>query len=195
MKASEHFKPYITQLIDALVSVDANVLDKVTDELVDAFSNGTDVFVCGNGGSSAISNHWVCDHSKGVCADTGMLPQVQDLSSTSSVITAIANDIGYEEIFAYQLQMKAKPGDVLIAVSSSGNSPNIVKAITKARQLGMVTIALVGFDGGIAKNTAEYVLHVSSDNYGVVEDAHQSLMHIMAQAIRLTHLNKDTIKL
>lgn len=195
MKASEHFKPYITQLIDALISVDAAVLDSITDELVDAFSNGTNVFVCGNGGSSAISNHWVCDHSKGVCTDTGMLPQVQDLSSTSSVITAIANDIGYEEIFSYQLHMKAKSGDILIVVSSSGNSPNIVKAITKARQLGMVTVALVGFDGGIAKNTAEHVLHVKSDNYGVVEDAHQSLMHIMAQSIRLTHLNNDTIKL
>jgi phosphoheptose isomerase len=195
MKASEHFKPYITQLIDALVTVDAKVLDNITDELISAFSNGSDVFVCGNGGSSAISNHWVCDHSKGVCTDTDMLPQVQDLSSTSSVITAIANDIGYEEIFSYQLRMKAKSGDVLIAISSSGNSPNIIKAITKARQLGMVTVALVGFDGGTAKNIADHVIHVNNNNYGVVEDAHQSLMHIIAQSIRLTHLNKETIKL
>lgn len=195
MKASEHFKGYLTQLIDGLVTVDVKVMDQIVDELVQAHSSGTNIFVCGNGGSAAISDHLVCDHSKGVNWDTGFLPQIQSLSSNMSLLTAIANDIGYDEVFSYQLKMKANQGDILIVISSSGNSPNIVKALLHARRAGLKTIALVGFDGGQALNLAEHVLHVNSNNYGIVEDAHQTLMHIMAQSIRLSHLNRHNIKL
>lgn len=195
MKASEHFKSYVTELIDSIVEVDKKALDNAVDLLLSAYANGKDVFTCGNGGSAAISDHFTCDHSKGIHVDTSMLPQVQSLSSNMSLMTAIANDMGYKEVFSYQLIMKANEDDVLVVVSSSGNSPNIVEALGVARQKKMGTIALVGFDGGAAKNLADIVLHVKSNNYGVVEDAHQALMHIMAQSIRLTHLNKDTIKL
>lgn len=195
MKASEHFKDYLTQLIDGLVTVNTKDMDAIVDELITAHSNAKNIFVCGNGGSAAISDHFVCDHSKGVHWDTGFLPQIQNLSSSTSLVTAIANDIGYEEVFRYQLQMKASHGDILVVISSSGNSPNIINALLHARRNLIKTVALVGFDGGQALNLADYVLHVKSNNYGIVEDAHQTLMHIMAQSIRLTHLNKHTIKL
>jgi len=195
MKASEHFKDYVTQLIDGLVELDKKNLDLAVDELVAAYANGKNVFVCGNGGSAAISEHFTCDHSKGVCFDTGMLPQVQSLSSNMSLLTAIANDIGYEKVFSYQLNMKASEGDVLVVVSSSGNSLNIIDALRCAKLKKLSTIALVGFDGGQALNLADIVLHVNNNNYGVVEDAHQAIMHIMAQAIRLSYLNSNTIKL
>lgn len=195
MKASQHFKDYVTQLIDGLVTVNANSLDNVCDELVSAYSNGDNVFVCGNGGSAAISDHFTCDHSKGVHNDTGMLPQVFSLASNMSLVTAIANDIGYDEVFSYQLRMAAKEGDVLIAISSSGNSPNIVNVIETANKKGLITIAIVGFDGGVAAKTARHTIHVNSNNYGVVEDAHQAIMHILAQTIRLSYLNKESIKL
>ena len=195
MKASEHFKEYVTQLIDGLVELDKKNLDLAVDELVAAYANGKNVFVCGNGGSAAISEHFTCDHSKGVCFDTGMLPQVQSLSSNMSLVTAIANDMGYEKVFSHQLNMKANEGDVLVVVSSSGNSPNIVEALRVAKLKKLSTIALVGFDGGEAKELADVVLHVKNNNYGVVEDAHQAIMHIMAQSIRLSYLNRFTIKL
>jgi len=195
MKASEHFNDYVTQLIDGLVELDKKNLDLAVDELVAAYANGKNVFVCGNGGSAAISEHFTCDHSKGICSDTGMLPQVQSLSSNMSLITAIANDIGYEKVFSYQLNMKANEGDVLVVVSSSGNSPNIIDALRCAKLKKLYTIALVGFDGGQALNLADIVLHVKNNNYGVVEDAHQAIMHIMAQSIRLSYLNSNTIKL
>lgn len=195
MKASEHFKNYVTELIDGLVSVDAKQIDSVTEELISAYSNGNNIFVCGNGGSAAIADHFCCDHSKGVHTDTDMLPQIQPLTGNVSTLTAIANDMGYEHVFSYQLKLKAKAHDLLIVISSSGNSSNIVNAIIEARRLGVVVIALVGFDGGYASKNSHMTLHVKSDNYGVVEDSHQALMHIMAQSIRLTHLNKESIKL
>lgn len=195
MKASEHFKNYVTELIDGLVSVDSKQLDNATEELIAAYSNGSNIFVCGNGGSAAIADHFCCDHSKGVHIDTDMLPQIQPLTGNISTVTAIANDMGYEHIFSYQIKMKGKSKDVLITISSSGNSANIINAINEAKRLNMTVIALVGFDGGAAGKAAHMVLHVKSNNYGVVEDGHQALMHIMAQSIRLTHLNKESIKL
>ena len=110
------------------------------------------------------------------------------------MITAVANDISYEDIFSFQLEKYANAGDVLLSVSSSGNSPNIVKAIETAKQMKMLTISFVGFDGGRAKEISEYSLHVNSHNYGICEDAHHVLMHIFAQYLRLNYFD-DVSKL
>lgn len=193
----QYLQEYARTLHDALLSVDNNQIIAATETLRKAYLTNKNVFVCGNGGSAAISDHFHCDHSKGVCYDTGLKPKIQSLSSNISTVTAIANDFSYDEIFAYQLQMKAFPGDVLVTVSSSGNSPNIIRAIEEAKKLNMIVIALSGFNGGESAKLADIVLHVKEDNYGIVEDAHQSLMHVMAQFIRLSHINKsiDEIKL
>ena len=111
---------------------------------------------------------------KGVRTGTDLSPRVISLSTNVELLTAIANDIGYEDVFAYQLQSQAQPGDVLIAVSSSGRSPNIVHALTWARDHGLRTIALTGFGGGDARAMAEVAIHVDSANYGIVEDLHQA---------------------
>lgn len=187
----QYLQEYTNTLHDALLSVDNKQLIAATETLRKAYLTNKNVFVCGNGGSAAISDHFHCDHSKGVCFDTDMKPKIQSLASNLSTITAIANDFSYDEIFAYQLQMKAIPGDVLVTVSSSGNSANIIRAIEEAKKLNMIVIALCGFSGGESAKLADIVLHVKEDNYGIVEDAHQSLMHIMAQFIRLSHINKD----
>lgn len=196
MKASEHFKTYVNKLIDGLVSVDTRELDFVCEMLISAYKKGTPVYVCGNGGSAAISDHFMCDHTKGMHTDTALHARAISLSSNGPTITAIANDIGYDQIYSFQLESlgEIKQG-VLVAISASGNSPNIVNAITAAKRMQMTTIAFVGFDGGKCKKLADFCLHVKSDNYGVVEDAHQSLMHIIAQTVRLSYLNTDTIKL
>lgn len=187
----QYLQEYAKTLHDALLSVDNKQLVAASDILRKAYLTGRNIFVCGNGGSAAISEHFLCDHSKGVCYDTGMLPKVQSLSSSIPIITAIANDFSFEEIYSYQLKMKAIPGDILVVISSSGNSANIIKALEQAKAMDMVTIAMVGFSGGEAAKLADTVLHIKEDNYGIVEDAHQSLMHVIAQFIRVTHLNKD----
>lgn len=138
----QYLEKYAQTLHDALLSVDNNQIIAATDTLRKAYLTNKNVFVCGNGGSASISDHFHCDHSKGVCYDTDMKPKIQALSSNLATITAIANDFSYEEIFSYQLQMKAIPGDVLVTVSSSGNSPNIIRAIEEAKKLDMTVISL-----------------------------------------------------
>lgn len=128
---------------------------------------------------------------KGVRASSHLRPRVQSLSTTIEMITAIGNDIGYEQIFAFQLEALGQSGDVLVAISSSGDSPNIVNALRCAREMSIPSIAMTGFKGGRAAELADISLHVDAHNYGVVEDVHQSLMHILAQYLRHSHLDDE----
>lgn len=140
------------------------------------------VFVGGNGGSAAISNHLTCDFSKG-CSLPEVLPLVtHSLSSNIELITAIANDVSYEDIFSKQLEfMGLKTEDVVILISSSGNSPNIVNASDYAKKIGATLIGLTGFSGGKLKEKADISFHIPVKNYGIVEDCHQAIMHMLAQ--------------
>jgi phosphoheptose isomerase len=180
---------YFERLATAASSVDRGSLSAAAQLLIERAANGSVFFSCGNGGSAAIANHLVCDCMKGVRTGSRLQPKVHSLSTTVEMITAIANDIGQEEIFSYQLAALACPGDVLIAISSSGASPNIVKALRTAREKEVATIAMTGFSGGEAASLADISLHVRAENYGVVEDVHQSLMHILAQFLRHAHLH------
>jgi len=184
---------YARTVAEALASVQPSEIDRAVAELKRAIAAGNLIFSCGNGGSAAIANHLTCDCSKGIATDTTLRPRVMSLSATVELITAIANDIEYAEVFAHQLRNAARPGDVLITISSSGNSENIVRALAWARDNGLVTIALSGFSGGRSAQTADINLHVAAENYGIVEDAHQSLMHIMAQYVRMSEIPSDRV--
>jgi phosphoheptose isomerase len=109
------------------------------------------------------------------------------------VLTAIANDLAFEDVFAYQLETQAGPGDVLFAVSSSGRSANIVRAVTWARDNGLATVALTGFTGGGARAVADVSVHVDSTNYGIIEDLHQTITHALAQYLRQSRMSADAI--
>lgn len=191
----EYIDWYSTAITQGLESVDKLQLEKAVELIQDALKYRDTIYVCGNGGSAAISDHFLCDHSKCIYCDTDKRPKIVSLPSSVATITAIANDINYESIFSYQLEMFADPNDVLITISSSGNSPNIIKALEYGKAQGMRTLAFVGFNGGRAKEIADVTLHVDVNNYGVVEDCHQALMHILAQHIRINQLNKDKITL
>jgi phosphoheptose isomerase len=191
--AASFFDAYAEETARAAKSVDGVALDRAAAILLDAYTSGAGVFTCGNGGSAAIANHLQCDHNKGVRTTTDLLPKVVSLSVNVELLTAIANDISYADVFVYQLQSHAAPGDVLIAVSSSGRSPNIVRALTWARDHGVRTIALTGFDGGDARAVAEVSIHVDGHNYGIVEDLHQAIMHALAQYIRQSRMSADAV--
>jgi D-sedoheptulose 7-phosphate isomerase len=184
---------YFEHLGRAQASVDRGRIEASAELLTRAYAGGGTVFACGNGGSAAISNHLHCDHLKGVQTDTALRPKVVSLSSTIETITAIANDISYDEVFVYQLRTLADPGDVLITVSSSGDSENVVRACQWAKENGVATIAMTGFSGGRTAKLADINLHVAGDNYGVIEDVHQSLMHILAQFIRQAAMQAELI--
>ncbi|HEV2068720.1 MAG TPA: HAD-IIIA family hydrolase [Acidimicrobiales bacterium] len=191
--AATYCQAYFSELTETIGTIDLVAVERAAATLIEAYDRGAAVFACGNGGSASISNHVQCDHLKGVRVGTGLWPRVTSLSCNVELMTAIANDIGYEEVFVYQLQSHARPGDVLVAISSSGQSPNILRALEWSRANGLRTIALTGFSGGEARSSAEISIHVESANYGIVEDAHQSTMHLLAQYIRQSRMSPEVI--
>ena len=192
--ASTYSSDYFGELQRAAASVDMAQMDRAAEVLLGAYLRGGTVFSCGNGGSASIANHLQCDHLKGVRTGTDLLPKVVSLSNNVEVMTAIANDLSYDDVFSFQLESQSRPGDVLVAISSSGRSHNIVNAIEWAGMHGLTTVALTGFDGGRARELAEVALHVDCHNYGVVEDMHQSLMHALAQYVRQSRMAPETLE-
>jgi phosphoheptose isomerase len=191
--AAVYFGAYTEETAAAASSIEPAALDRAAAILLDAYTRGAGVYSCGNGGSAAIANHLQCDHLKGIRTTTDLAPHVVSLSTNIELLTAIANDLSYEDVFTYQLQSQSAPGDVLIAVSSSGRSANIVRALRWGRDHNLRTIALTGFDGGDAREIAEVSIHVDAANYGIVEDVHQAVMHVLAQYIRQSRMTADTI--
>ena len=190
---ADYSSAYFDRLNKAATAIDGEKLQQAADLLASSYGNGASVYSCGNGGSAAIANHLVCDHCKLVRSDTNLHSRVITLSSTIEIITAIGNDISFDEIFSFQLKTLAKPGDILVTISSSGNSPNIVHAVEWAKDNGLKVIALTGFSGGESAHIADINLHVNEENYGIIEDLHQAIMHILAQYIRETHMPPQLI--
>lgn len=184
---------YAEQVAKGFASIDRTRLTRACDMMDVTYAQGGTVYVCGNGGSAAISNHFHCDHLKGIQTDTALKPRVVSLSSTVETLTAIANDISFDEVFAYQLRTMASPGDLLVTVSSSGDSENVVRAATWASENHVTVISFTGFAGGRTAELADVNLHVDADNYGVVEDVHQSIMHVLAQYLRLKNMDAGLI--
>lgn len=192
-RAGSFLDAYGRQLSQAMSSIDLAGIAAAAEILDDAYANDRVVYVCGNGGSASIANHLQCDHVKGVRAGTGLKTRVFSLSTNMELFSAIANDNGYEHVFEFQLQSMARPGDVLLVVSSSGRSPNVVRALEWGNEHGMPTIALTGFSGGAARELASVSVHVDSSNYGIVEDSHQACMHLLAQFTRQSRMSDDAI--
>ena len=191
--AAGYCDAYFERIAAAAASIDRTRVAEAAAILESAYREGRTLFVCGNGGSAAIANTFVPDHVKLVRTDTDLLARVISLSDNMPMITAIANDISYDDVFAYQLAVQARPGDVLATVSASGNSENVVRAARWARDNNMPVIALTGFDGGRSRELATVSLHVAADNYGVIEDTHQSLMHLLAQYIRQANMDAGLV--
>jgi phosphoheptose isomerase len=182
--AGGYFTGYRDAMARAWETVDPAAFERAAAMIDTAIRGRRMIYACGNGGSAAISGHLLCDFLKGIQTDTPLRPRVVSLASHLELITAIANDIDYAEVFAYQLKTMAAAGDVLLTISSSGNSENIVRAIDWARGNGVGTIAMTGFAGGRSATLADINLHVAAENYGIVEDIHQSMMHALAQYLR-----------
>lgn len=189
-----YFQAYAEAIAKAWRTVDKTTIARGAKLINDCLNRDGVIYACGNGGSAAIANHLLCDFHKGIQTGTTVKPRVVSLSSHLELITAIANDISYDDIFVYQLRTMARAGDMLLTISSSGNSENIVRAAQWATQNSIPTISLVGFSGGRSATIANVSIHVASENYGVVEDVHQSIMHLFAQYLRQSHMTPDAIE-
>lgn len=165
------------------VSLDA--IERIIQRLRIARDTGAMVYIAGNGGSAATASHWVNDLGKAT-KRSGRAPiRVMSLNDNMSWLTALANDEGYERVFAGQLENFARPGDVLVVISASGNSPNLLRAVELARARGLVTIALLGFDGGTLKDQVDEHLWLPTEKgaYGLVEGGHGVLCHILTTCL------------
>jgi len=175
---------YYRRFVKVLDTFEKAPLEDIANVFLEVSRRNGTLWVAGNGGSAAIADHTVCDTTKGTHVDGQ--PPIRSVSLASNVpmITALGNDIGYDEIFRYQLKYYLQPEDALLVVSSSGNSPNVVKACQYAKERGVPTIAFVGFRGGQLAEIADHVVWIEVDNYGIAEDTHQSLMHVLTQYLQ-----------
>lgn len=175
---------YKQQEIETYQKLDLESVNTVLNILEQARFDGKKIFICGNGGSAATASHFCCDFNKGVNDSKTDKYDFECLSDNIPTMMAIANDIGYEEVFRFQLINKMEPGDILIGISGSGNSENIINAIKYANEIGGITIAIVGYDGGVIKEIAQYNIHVKINNMQIVEDIHMILDHMMMSALK-----------
>lgn len=175
---------YWRDVIDAASTIDQEILETAAATLLACHERGRVVFVAGNGGSAATASHFACDLAKGTRGGGPPTFRVAALTDNMPVLTAWANDVGYERVFAEQLVSLAQPGDVLVAISVSGNSPNIIAAVEAARLHGLTTIALTSRTGGRLAQIADVVVSVPSDNMEVVEDAHSIVAHSLCVTAR-----------
>ncbi|MCI8512372.1 MAG: SIS domain-containing protein [Lachnospiraceae bacterium] len=175
----EEIGRYLAMEKQALDLLSCGEINTVLNVLEEARLDGRRIFICGNGGSASTASHLAGDFNKGVSYEQEIKYDMECLSDNLPMLTAIANDIGWADIFVVPLRNKLKPGDVVIGISGSGNSENIIRAIRYAREAGAKTVAFTGYDGGELKKTAEYGIHVPVDNMQITEDIHLVLNHMM----------------
>jgi len=172
--------------IELLEGVDVAAVTAVVEHLLESWRRGALVVIAGNGGSASTASHMANDLVKATRAESQRGVRAISLTDNVSLLTALANDEGFGAVFASQLEAVITPGDVLILISASGNSPNAVAAAARANELGASTVALVGFDGGVLARTCDLVVRVDSETgeYGPVEDVHLVLNHMISEALR-----------
>ena len=170
---------YKSKLLGVLNAVDIPGVEQAIDTLARAREENRQIFVCGNGGSAATANHFACDMVKGASYGRRQRFRIMALSEQIATLTAYANDVGYEHVFAEQLKNFAKPGDVLMALSGSGNSPNVIHAVEYANSAGCYTIGLSGRDGGKLAPLVNLSFHVNEPHMGRIEDAHMVICHMI----------------
>lgn len=188
---------YWSEAAAVAAAIDLDRLEAAALTLLDCQAAGRVVFVAGNGGSAATASHFACDLAKGTRGGGDPTFRVVALTDNMALLTAWANDAGYERVFAEQLASLAQPGDVLVAISVSGNSPNVIAAVDSARALGLATIGLTGQPGGLLAQLADLPIQAPSHCMEIVEDVHSIVAHSLCVALRASlaasppHLKRD----
>lgn len=157
---------------------------RVVDAVRTAYAQGRHIYILGNGGSASTATHFACDLSKATVVEGRPRLRVTSLTDNVALLTALANDMSYEDVFAEPIHSLVNSGDLVIAISASGNSPNVIKGIRAAREQGAVTVGLVGCTGGKLIQLVDISVHVKHRDYGVVEDCHLVLEHAITASVR-----------
>ena len=183
-KTGETISAYLTEMQSTLSNLPIDSIERVVRLRREARSQKKRVFLFGNGGSAATASHLACDLAKGTSTNGKPRMRVVSLTDNVPLISAWANDSSYEDIFAQQLQEQVEPGDIVIGISGSGKSPNVLNAIKVARSAGAITIGLTGLDGGDLKNLVDLCIVVPDNSIDQVEDVHLMLGHIITSCLR-----------
>ena len=175
----EYINTYRAELIRHVEAINPEQVMQLVAALVAAWQQDKQVFVLGNGGSAATANHFACDFGKNAVQAGKRRFRMLSLSSNVEAITALGNDIGFDEIFSQQLMNLLNPGDVVLAISASGNSPDVIKAVNYAKERGATVLALAGFEGGKLKELSDVCLVARMDSYERIEDIHLIILHMV----------------
>lgn len=179
MNYLKDLQAYRDREIEAYQRLDLESVNTIMNVLEEARLSGKRIFICGNGGSAATASHYCCDFNKGISETQDVKYNFECLSDNVPTMMAVANDIGYEEIFRLPLKNKMKSGDILVGISGSGNSKNVVNAFEYARGVGGTIIAIVGYSGGKMKQMANYCIHININDMQISEDLHMILDHMI----------------
>ena len=185
---------YIGRLSFSILNSNLKNLNLSVKEILKTIKKNVKFFVCGNGGSADIANHYVVDFLKYFRQHTKYKPKIYSLSNNIETITAVSNDIDYDEVFKFQAESYCEKKDLIIIVSSSGNSSNIKKLVKFAKKNKITTIGFSGFKGGFLKKNSDISIHIDVNNYGISEDSHHILMHIQLQYL-ISFLKKKNKKI
>ena len=181
-RVQPYAKGYFARLQAALDALDLRMLERMVNVLAAAQEEGKKIFICGNGGSAALASHLACDLNK-TSSVRGRKFRAMALTDSMPLVSAWANDSGYRDVFKNQLSNFISEGDVLIAISSSGNSGNVIAAVELAREHGAKTLGLLGFGGGHLRELVECALSLQEGEYGIVEDAHAVVCHLLVNLL------------
>ena len=181
----DFFTAQSNQLAESLKRHDWSSAVALREALADAWAQKRQVFICGNGGSCANANHWENDFFYPVSKKIGSGLRVRSLGANPAILSCVSNDEGYEHVFSSQLKVFAEPGDLLIVLSGSGNSPNILDALQAARELGMRSFAVVGFTGGKCLELADVSIHFQVKDMQLAEDFQIILGHLLMRSLQL----------
>jgi D-sedoheptulose 7-phosphate isomerase len=181
IKPRAYFAGYAERLNKVLNEAPWQPIEALAREMLDCWKSGRQLFLCGNGGSAGNAMHLANDMLYGISKKLGSGLKVHALPSNTSVLTCLGNDCGYDQIFAMQLAVQASKGDVLVVLSGSGNSPNIVKALEQAKEMGVKSYAILGYTGGKAKALADVAIHFAVDDMQIAEDTQLIVGHMLMQ--------------
>lgn len=177
----DDYKAELKKAIDELTN---DQIEQYAKDILACDERGGTVFIVGNGGSAATASHFQCDLGKGAQSEGKKRIRVLSLTDNNSIMTAISNDISYDDVFLYQLQNLLTEKDLVIGISASGNSGNVVKCFEYARKMGVPTFGLLGFSGGKMLPLSGHYIHIHSNNFGIVEDMHLIIGHMVSQYIK-----------
>ncbi len=176
-------REYYNRLADTISKLDIEEIEIAVEAIKAAYDREAVIYTLGNGGSAATASHLVCDFNKGICECQEKKFNLVCLSDNTPMITAIANDISYDDIFYFQIKNKLKKDDLIIAISGSGDSKNVIKAVEYAKHIGTKVVGITGYSGGKLRELADYNMHVDIRDMQITEDIHMSFDHMMYRVL------------